>query len=126
MVFLFTEGTNENQQGADYYYNWKIKGCQGWISFNFNKVKGRVVFNLIFLEVLEIIPSEAESWEYSKIIWGLQGTKIDFYIITNEEREPVAKIYGGSWLYFSCYLFHSKGIPMPVDGFQTARSYLLD
>lgn len=66
-------------------YNWKLKDAQ-WDYFNFDKSEGNVIF--INRWASWKIPSSAELRSIQKLYDAYKG-KIDFYIITDEVREPV-------------------------------------
>ena len=115
------EVTNEINRGQITNYNWKLKDAN-WKFFNFNKSKGHVVF-INFWRSWNI-PSKAEVESIQKLYDDYKG-KIDFYIITNEEREPVEKFMEDHGFTFPV-TYSIVGDPMPVDGSKPPRSYLLD
>lgn len=115
------EVTKEINRGQITDYNWKLKDAD-WNFFNFNRSKGRVVF-INFWRSWNI-PSEAEVESIQKLYDDFKG-RIDFYIITNEERAPVEKFMEDHGFTFPV-TYSIVGDPMPVDGSKPPRSYLLD
>ena len=115
------EVTKEINRGQIKDYDWKLKDAN-WNFFNFEKSKGRVVF-INFWRSWNI-PSEAEVESIQKLYDDYKD-KIDFYIITNEEREPVEKFMADHGFTFPV-TYSIVGDPMPVDGSKPPRSYLLD
>jgi thiol-disulfide isomerase/thioredoxin len=74
---------SEQDQIAD--YDWKLKNAK-WEFFNFEKSKGNVVF--INFWASWRLPCAAELKSIQKL-YNKYNDKVDFYIITNEERLPV-------------------------------------
>ncbi len=74
---------DEREQLLD--YNWKLKDAD-WSFINFNRSKGKVVF--INFWASWRLPSAAELKGIQKL-YDRFGDKMDFYIVTNEERPPV-------------------------------------
>jgi len=66
-------------------YDWKLKNAQ-WDYFNFEKSKGNVVFVNFWASWR--LPCLAELQDIQEL-YNTYHKKVDFYIITNEEREPV-------------------------------------
>lgn len=102
-------------------YNWRLKDAD-WKFFNFRKSKGKVVFINFWRSW--IIPCQAELESIQKLYDNYKG-QVDFYIITNEEREPVEKFMEEQGFTFPV-TYSIEGDPMPVDGSKPPRSYLLD
>lgn len=115
------EVTKEVNRGQIGSYDWKLKD-ENWDFFNFNRSKGRVVF-INFWRSWNI-QSVAEVASIQKFYDAYKG-KIDFYIITNEEREPVEKFMANHGFTFPV-TYSIVGDPMPVDGSKPPCSYLLD
>ncbi len=65
-------------------YDWRLKD-ENWDFFNFEKSKGNIV--LINFWASWRLPSEAELVSIQKLYDTYKG-KMDFYIITNENRPP--------------------------------------
>lgn len=102
-------------------YNWKLKDAN-WEFFNFKRSKGKVVFINFWRSW--ILPSEAELESIQKLYDNYKG-RVDFYIITDEEREPVEEFMEEKGFTFPV-TYSIVGDPMPVDGTKPPRSYLLD
>jgi thiol-disulfide isomerase/thioredoxin len=66
-------------------YSWRLKDAE-WNFFNFEKSKGKVVF--INFWASWRLPSEAEL-KSIQALYDDYKDKVDFYIITNENRPPV-------------------------------------
>lgn len=66
-------------------YSWRLKDAE-WNFFNFEKSKGKVVF--INFWASWRLPSEAELRSIQSL-YDEYKDKVDFYIITNENRPPV-------------------------------------
>ena len=67
-------------------YDWRLKNAD-WDFFSFEKSKGRVAI-ILFWASWKLPACEAEITSVEKLYRDYKG-KIDFYLITNEEREPV-------------------------------------
>jgi len=67
-------------------YNWRLKDAN-WDFFSFEKSKGRVAI-VVFWASWKLPACEAEITSVEKLYKDYKG-KIDFYLITNEERPPV-------------------------------------
>lgn len=110
---------SERQQITD--YDWKLKD-EDWSFFNFEKSKGRVVF--INLWASWRLPSEAELAGVQKL-YDAYHNKVDFYIITNEERPPVEEFMQKHGFTFPVtYLIIDEKAPIAVD--EVPSSYLID
>lgn len=102
-------------------YNWKLKDAE-WNFFSFEKSKGRVV--LINFWASWKLPSEAELSGIQKL-HDKYGGKMDFYIITNEDRPPVeAFMKKHEFTFPVTYLI--IGEPAPFEVLKPPASYLLD
>ena len=102
-------------------YDWKLKDEQ-WDFFNFEKSKGNVVF--INFWASWKLPSEAELASVQEM-YDQYKDKIDFYIITNENRPPVEEFMEKHEFTFPVtYLI--IGEKMPVDADKVPSSYLID
>ena len=66
-------------------YSWRLKDAE-WDFFNFEQSKGKVVF--INFWASWRLPSEAEL-NSVQALYNDYKDKVDFYIITNEDRPPV-------------------------------------
>ncbi len=102
-------------------YDWKLKDAE-WNFFNFEKSKGNVIF--INLWASWKLPSEAELASIQKMYDKYKG-KMDFYIITNENRPPVEEFMAKHDFDFPVtYLI--IGEKMPIDPDEVPSSYLID
>lgn len=114
---LIEEG--ERRQIVDYH--WKLKDAN-WAFFNFERSKGRVV--LVNLWASWKLPSEAELSGIQKL-YDRYKDKMDFYIITNETREPVEAFMEEQGFSFPVtYLIIGEETPFPLG--EVPSSYLLD
>jgi len=110
---------SERQKITD--YDWVLKD-EEWNFFNFEKSKGRVV--LINLWASWKLPSEAELASIQQLDDKYKG-KMDFYIITNENRPPVeAFMAEHNFTFPVTYLI--IGEKMPIDSSKVPSSYLID
>ncbi|WP_396590336.1 TlpA family protein disulfide reductase [Allomuricauda sp. R78024] len=102
-------------------YDWKLKDAD-WNFFNFKKSKGNVVF--INLWASWRLPCEAELSSIQSMYDKYQG-KIDFYIITNENRPPVEEFMEKHGFTFPVtYLIIGEKTPINPD--EVPSSYLID
>lgn len=102
-------------------YDWKLKDAE-WNFFNFEKSKGNVVF--INLWASWRLPCEAELASIQKM-YNKYQTKMDFYIITNENRPPVEAFMAKHGFTFPVtYLI--IGEKMPINPDEVPSSYLID
>ncbi|PWL37345.1 hypothetical protein DKG77_16375 [Flagellimonas aquimarina] len=102
-------------------YDWKLKDAD-WDFFNFEKSKGNVVF--INLWASWRLPCEAELASIQKMYNKYQG-KMDFYIITNENRPPVEEFVEKHGFTFPVtYLIIGEKTPINPD--EVPSSYLID
>ncbi|MFD2791519.1 Thiol-disulfide oxidoreductase ResA [Arenibacter antarcticus] len=121
-IFSFSpQVTKENNREQVTDYNWKLKDAN-WDFFNFKQSKGKVVFINFWRSW--ILPSEAELESIQKLYDNYEG-RVDFYLITNEEREPVEEFMKEKGFTFPV-TYSIVGDPMPVDGSKPPQSYLLD
>jgi len=102
-------------------YDWKLKDAD-WNFFNFKKSKGNVVF--INLWASWRLPCEAELSSIQSMYDKYQG-KMDFYIITNENRPPVEEFMEKHGFTFPVtYLIIGEKTPINPD--EVPSSYLID
>lgn len=102
-------------------YDWKLKDSD-WNFFNFERSRGNVVF--INLWASWKLPSEAELGSVQELYDKYKG-KMDFYIITNENRPPVEEFMEKHGFTFPVtYLI--IGEKMPIDASKVPSSYLVD
>ncbi|RDY57633.1 TlpA family protein disulfide reductase [Flagellimonas nanhaiensis] len=102
-------------------YDWKLKDAE-WDFFNFERSKGNVVF--INLWASWRLPCEAELASIQEM-YDKYKDKMDFYIITNENRPPVEEFMTKQEFTFPVtYLI--IGEKMPIDSEKVPSSYLID
>ncbi len=102
-------------------YNWQLKD-ENWNFFNFNKSKGKVIF--VNFWVSWKVPSVAELKSIEKLYHDYKD-KVDFYIITNEEREPVEELMSKRGFNFTpTYLI--IGEKMPFKEFKAPSTYIVN
>lgn len=102
-------------------YNWKLKDSN-WDFFNFEKSKGKVVF--IKFWASWNLPSASELKDIQEI-YDSYSDKIDFYIITNEERAPVEEFMRKNKFTFKVtYLIIDEQTPIEV--LEPPASYIID
>ena len=102
-------------------YNWKLKD-ENWDIFNFKRSEGRVVF-LVFWASWRV-PSLAELNGIQKLYDDYEG-RVDFYIITNEEKAPVEELMKDrNYSFPVTYLI--IGEKMPFDADEIPSGYILD
>ncbi len=102
-------------------YDWKLKDAN-WNFFSFEKSKGSVVF--INLWASWRLPCTAELQSIQKL-YNVYKNKMDFYIITNEERPPVEAFMEEHGFTFPVtYLI--IGEKMPISNEKVPSSYLID
>ncbi|MAU16920.1 MAG: hypothetical protein CMH46_15430 [Muricauda sp.] len=121
-IFAFSPNVIEKtEQETITDFDWKLKD-EEWNFFNFERSKGNVVF--INLWASWRLPSEAELASIQDL-YDKYKDKIDFYIITNEEREPVEAFMEEHGFTFPVtYLI--IGEKMPIDTSKVPASYLID
>lgn len=102
-------------------YNWKLKDAN-WDFINFRQSEGKVVF--INFWASWRLPSAAELRSIEEL-YARYGDKVDFYIITNEEREPVEAFMEEQEFSFPVtYLIIGEKAPLNTD--DPPRSYIID
>ncbi|WP_339337775.1 MULTISPECIES: TlpA family protein disulfide reductase [unclassified Croceitalea] len=77
-------------------YSWRLKDAE-WNFFNFEKSKGKVIF--INFWASWRLPSEAEL-KSIQALYDDYKDKVDFYIITNENRPPVEEFMAKNKFHF--------------------------
>lgn len=102
-------------------YDWKLKDAD-WNFFNFEESKGNVIF--INLWASWRLPSEAELSSI-QAMYDEYKDKMDFYIITNENRPPVEEFMDKHGFTFPVtYLI--IGEKTPINPEEVPSSYLID
>ncbi|MFC2148807.1 TlpA family protein disulfide reductase [Bacteroidota bacterium] len=109
----------EQQQISD--YNWKLKNAS-WEFFNFEKSKGNVVF--INFWASWRLPCAAELKSIQNL-YDKYKNKVDFYIITDEERLPVEEFMKENKFTFPVtYLIIGERSPLTI--LEPPSSYIID
>ncbi|MEY8019791.1 TlpA family protein disulfide reductase [Muriicola sp. SD30] len=102
-------------------YNWRLKN-ENWEFFNFEKSEGKVVF--INFWASWRLPSAAELKSIQNLYNTYKG-KVDFYIITDEEQEPVIEFMEENNFDFPVtYLIIGDRSPIPA--LEPPGTYILD
>lgn len=102
-------------------YDWKLKD-ENWEIFNFKRSEGRVVFVNFWASWR--IPSVAERAAVQRLYDDYRD-KVDFYIITDEKREPVkAFMQQRDYTFPVTYLI--IGEKMPFDATKVPSGYIVD
>ncbi|MGI9546408.1 MAG: TlpA family protein disulfide reductase [Flavobacteriaceae bacterium] len=102
-------------------YNWQLKDPQ-WNFFNFERSRGRVIF--INFWASWRLPCAAELRSIEKL-YDRYGDQVDFYIITDEEREPVEEFMLKNDFHFPLtYLIIGERAPMTIP--EPPASYIID
>jgi len=121
-LFAFSpQVIEESQQEKITDYDWQLKD-ENWDFFNFEKSKGNVVF--INLWASWRLPSEAELASIQELYDKYKG-KVDFYIISNEERSPV-EIFMEEHDFTFPVTYLIIGEKMPIDASKVPASFLID
>ena len=102
-------------------YDWRLKNAE-WDFINFKQSKGRVVF--ITFWASWHLPSQAQLKDVQALYETYKG-KIDFYIITNEERAPVELFMQKNGYTFPV-TYQIVGDPSPISLLKPPGSYIID
>lgn len=102
-------------------YDWRLKNAD-WDFINFEKSKGKVVF--ITFWASWHLPSKAQLKDIQELYNTYKG-KVDFYIITNEERAPVELFMQKNGYTFPV-TYQIVGDPSPVTLLKPPGSYIID
>lgn len=111
----------EGNRGRVLDYNWRLKN-KNWEFFNFERSKGRVVF--ISFWYSWHLPSRAQLADIQNLYDRFKG-KVDFYIITNEDREPVEEFMEKNEYTFPV-TYQIIGEKSPLELLKPPGSYILD
>jgi len=111
---------NENSGSID-SYSWKLKDAD-WNFFNFKKSQGKVVF--INFWASWHLPSRAQMKDIYNL-YNRYNDRVDFYIISNEERAPV-KEYMEKNKYAFPVTYQIIGEPSPIELLNPPGCYILD
>lgn len=111
----------EAQQETIPHYNWKLKDAE-WNFFSLEKSMGKVLF--INFWASWKLPCAAELKGIQKL-YDLYGDRVEFYIITNEERPPVKEFMKNNDFTFPVtYLIIGEPTPIPV--MEPPATYIID
>jgi len=103
------------------HYDWQLKDPQ-WNFFNFEQSKGKVVFVNFWASWRLPCAAELKGIEQ---LYDRFGDSVDFYIITDEEREPVQEFMLKNNFHFPLtYLI--IGAPSPLEIPEPPASYIID
>lgn len=102
-------------------YDWRLKDAN-WDFFSFEKAKGKVVFITFFYSWH--LPSKAQMKDIQELYEKYKG-KVDFYVISNEEREPV-ELFMQKNKYTFPVTYQIVGDPSPLKLLKPPGSYILD
>ncbi|QLG44168.1 TlpA family protein disulfide reductase [Costertonia aggregata] len=102
-------------------YNWELKDAE-WNFFNFDQSQGSVVF--ISFWTSWHLPSKAQLKDIQALFDEYKG-KVDFYIITNEERLPVEEFMAKNGYDFPV-TYQVIGNPSPIEILKPPGSYIID
>lgn len=108
-------------QGKISGYDWRLKDAN-WDYFNFEKSEGKVVF--INFWASWHLPSRAQMDDIQKL-YELYNGQVDFYIITDEEREFPEEFMARKAYTFPI-TYQIIGEPSPIKLLKPPGSYLLD
>lgn len=112
---------SENNRGKIADYNWRLKDAK-WNFINFKESEGKVVF--ITFWTSWHLPSIAQLRDVQKLYETYKG-KMDFYVITNEERAPV-QLFMEKNEYTFPVAYQIIGEPSPITLLNPPGSYILD
>jgi len=102
-------------------YTWQLKDAN-WDYFNFEKSKGKVVF--INFWASWHLPSRAQLKDIRNL-YDQYHDRVDFYLISDEEREPVETFMAKNKYTFPI-TYQIIGEPSPIDLLKPPGCYLID
>lgn len=111
----------ENQREQIPTYDWTLKDEQ-WNYFNFDRSRGKVV--LINFWASWRLPCLPELQTLQEL-YSDYGSRVDFYFITDENREPVEAFMVKNNFDFPVTYLIIDG-PSPVKVQESPRSYVID
>jgi hypothetical protein len=111
----------QEKRGKISDYDWKLKD-ESWKFFNFNEAKGSVVF--ITFWTSWHMPSQAQLKDI-QYLYDTFGNKMKFYIITNEEKEPV-ELFMKEHGYTFPVTYQIIGEQSPLSLLKPPGSYVID
>jgi len=122
-IFSFSpQIVEENNRERITDYSWRLKDAE-WKFFNFEKSKGKVVF--INFWASWRLPSEAEL-KSVQALYDDYKDKVDFYIITNENKPPVEEFMNKNKFNFPVtYLIIGDRSSIPVPE-KPPYTYIID
>lgn len=103
-------------------YQWRLKD-ENWNFFSFEKSRGRV--SVIVFWASWILPACEAEMKSLQALYDTFGNRIDYYIITNEEREPVIAFMKKHELNFPI-TYQIIGDPSPLPIPKPPSSYIID
>jgi thiol-disulfide isomerase/thioredoxin len=112
--------TQENRGGIS-GYDWRLKDAN-WDFVSFKKSKGKVVF--ITFWASWHLPSKAQLKDI-QLLYDTYKSKVDFYVITNEERAPV-ELFMMKNDYTFPVTYQIVGNPSPLTLLKPPGSYIID
>lgn len=112
---------SSEKQGKISDYNWKLKDAK-WDYFNFEKSKGKVIF--INFWASWHLPSRAQMDDIQKLYDRYKG-QIQFYIITDEQREPAEEFFEENDYTFPI-TYQIIDEPSPIKLLKPSGTYILD
>ncbi len=102
-------------------YNWQLKDPD-WNFFSFDRSDGKVIF--INFWASWRLPCAAELKSIQNL-YDRYGDRVDFYIITDEEREPVLDFMTENEFHFPVtYLIIGESAPVAIP--EPPASYIID
>jgi len=101
-------------------YSWKLKNAE-WDFFNFEKSKGKVVF--INFWASWHLPSRAQLKDVQEL-YNRYNDRVDFYLISNEEREPVEEFMAKNKYTFPV-TYQIIGEPSPIGLLKPSGCYII-
>ncbi len=102
-------------------YNWRLKD-RDWNYINFERSRGKVV--VISFWASWNVPSMAQLHDFQEL-YEKYGKEIDFYIITDEEREDPEEVMSKNGFTFPI-TYQIIGERSPIKLLKPPGSYLLD
>jgi thiol-disulfide isomerase/thioredoxin len=102
-------------------YDWKLKRAD-WSHFNFKEAEGKVVF--INFWATWNLPSRAQLDDIQSL-YERYGDNVEFYVITNEERELPEEMMVRKGYTFPI-TYQIIGEPSPINLLKEGGSYILD
>ncbi|MFD0798294.1 TlpA family protein disulfide reductase [Maribacter chungangensis] len=111
----------DENRGKIASYDWRLKDAD-WDLFNFEKSQEKVVF-ITFWRSWHL-PSKAQLKDVQSLYESYKG-KVDFYVVTNEERAPVEAFMEKNGYTFPV-TYEIVGDPSPIGLLKPPGSYVID